>query len=86
MVFSKADTLICKTTTKIMLPRDRLRLQELLSKLPIDLLSMCPSSMDLSDFDEKMHAYARNAYNKVTDVLQAVIKGGARICKSDSDE
>lgn len=58
-------------------PVDRLRLQATVASEPIDLLQMCPSSNDLSNFDVKMHAVVRDACNKVTNLALTAIDANA---------
>lgn len=42
-----------------------LEIKELKSKLPRNLLPLCPTSFHLSEFDEKLNEYCAKAQNKV---------------------
>lgn len=45
-------------------PLMHLSIQELKSKLPKNLLSLCVTSTELSDFDEKLNNFCADAYEK----------------------
>lgn len=60
-----------------------LQLRELKSKLPRDLTSMCKSSTNLSEFDEKLHGYCVRARQKVKHLKQIWRKNKALIKVED---
>lgn len=53
--------------------------RELESKLPRDLTTMCKSSTNLSEFDEKLHGYCVRARQKVKKLKQIWRKNKALI-------
>lgn len=56
-----------------------LEVQELKSKLPSNLLSLCETSAYLSDFDHKMNEYCVKAQNKVNELHRICRKVNALI-------
>lgn len=83
LMFTRARTLACPIWLKHMRPIDRLRLHTTIASEPIDLLQMCPSSNDLSNFDVKMHAIVRDACNKVTNLALIAIDANAILMSDD---
>lgn len=77
LMFNRARSMQCPIWLPRLRPVDRLRLQTTIASEPINLLQMCRSSNDLSDFDEKMHAIVRDACNKVTKIALAAIEANA---------
>lgn len=84
LLFSRARSEQCPIWLPRLRPLDRLRLKTIVDSEPINLLQMCPSSTDLSDFDEKMHTIVRAAYNKVTNLAIAVVQAKA-LLKMDNE-
>lgn len=60
-------------------PEFLLEIKELQSKLPKNLLPMCETSSNLSEFDEKLHEYCVHAQNKVKEVKEMCKKSNALI-------
>lgn len=83
LMFSRARALQCPMRLLRLRSVDRLRLQAIIASQPINLLQMCPSSNDLSDFDERMHAIVRDAYNKATGIASIVTQANAILMNHD---
>lgn len=77
LMFTRARTMQCPIWLPRLRPIDRLRLQATVASEPINLLPMCPSSNDLSNFDGVMHTIVRDACNKVTNLMLSVIDANA---------
>lgn len=77
LMFIRARTVQCPIWLARLRPIDRLRLQTTIASEPINLLQMCPSSNDLSTFDENMDTIVRNACNKVTNLALVAIDANA---------
>lgn len=62
--FTKVMPQFCKHHLERTSPLMHLSIQELKSKLPTNLLSLCGFSADLTDFDEKLNKLCVDACNK----------------------
>lgn len=64
-------------------PFDKLCLQSIFAKLPTNLLSFCPSSSDLSQFDEQMNDIIMNELVKCRKLMAEIIKSTATLEMDD---
>lgn len=64
-------------------PVFRLEVQELKSKLPKNLLSMCETSANLCEFDDKLNGFCERAHKKV-DELHSICRKTKALIKEEN--
>lgn len=55
----------------------KLEMRELISKLPKNLLSLCETTTQLSNFDDRLNEYCINAQKKVNELKEICTKSNA---------
>lgn len=79
LMFSRAEAGTCRAWRGHLSAFDQLCLQETLGKLPVSLLRLCPSSSDLSDFDENLNAIVQRACEKCAEVEREILLASASL-------